>query len=74
MILIPALIQGQLTGIYTIGNGNGYPEMVAYRENFGNQIEVLSGLSADERYIASAEGKLFNGAKLLVFSSSVFSK
>jgi hypothetical protein len=31
-------------------------------ENFGNQIEVLSGLSADERYIASAEGKLFNGA------------
>jgi hypothetical protein len=31
MILIPesALIrQGQLTGIYTIGNGNGYPEMV----------------------------------------------
>jgi hypothetical protein len=69
MILIPesALIrQGQLTGIYTIGNGNGHPEMAAYRENFGNQIEVLSGLSADERYIASAEGKLFNGAKVSV--------
>jgi hypothetical protein len=58
--------QGQLTGIYTIGNGNGHPEMAAYRENFGNQIEVLSGLSADERYIASAEGKLFNGAKVSV--------
>jgi hypothetical protein len=43
-------------------NGNVHPEMAAYQENFGNQIEVLSGLSADERYIASAEGKLFNGA------------
>jgi hypothetical protein len=41
--------------------------MAAYQENFGNQIEVLSGLSADERYIASAEGKLFNRRRL-VFS------
>jgi hypothetical protein len=50
MILIPSALirQGQLTGIYTIGNGCGHPEMAAYRENFGNQIEVLSGLSADE--------------------------
>jgi hypothetical protein len=35
MILIPesALIrQGQLTGIYTIGNGNVHPEMAAYWE------------------------------------------
>jgi hypothetical protein len=63
MILIPesALIrQGQLTGIYTIGNV--HPEMAAYRENFGNQIEVLS--DQPTRYIASAEGK-FNGAKVV---------
>jgi hypothetical protein len=25
---------------------------------------VLSGLAADEQYIVSAEGKLFNGAKV----------
>ena len=31
---------------------------------FGDQVEVLSGLSADEQYIVSAEGKLFNGAKI----------
>jgi hypothetical protein len=55
--------QGQLTGIYTIGNGNvAILRWLRTRENFGNQIEV--GLSADERYIASAEGKLFNGAKV----------
>jgi hypothetical protein len=47
--------------------------MAAYRENFGNQIEVLSGLSADERYIASAEGKLFNG-KVVFSKQFMFSK
>jgi RND family efflux transporter MFP subunit len=70
MILIPesALIrQGQLTGIYTIGNGNvAILRWLRTGKTFGNQIEVLSGLSADERYIASAEGKLFNGAKVSV--------
>ena len=30
----------------------------------GDQVEVLSGLSAGEQYIVSAEGKLYNGAKL----------
>jgi len=27
-------------------------------------VEILSGLTADEQYIVSAEGKLFNGAKV----------
>ena len=31
---------------------------------FGNQVEVLSGLSANEQYIVSAEGKLYNGANV----------
>jgi hypothetical protein len=34
--------------------------------SYGNQVEVLSGLSADESYIISADGKLFNGVKVRV--------
>ena len=33
---------------------------------YGNSVEVLSGLNADESYIVSAEGKLFNGAKITI--------
>jgi hypothetical protein len=33
-------------------------------KTFGDQVEILSGLSAEEQYIVSAEGKLFNGAKI----------
>lgn len=65
-ILVPesALVkQGQLTGIYTIGTGNvAILRWLRTGKNFGNQVEVLSGLSANEQYIVSAEGKLYNGA------------
>jgi RND family efflux transporter MFP subunit len=70
MVLVPesALVkQGQLTGIYTIGNENiAILRWLRTGKTFGDQIEVLSGLSADEKYIISAEGKLFNGAKVSV--------
>jgi multidrug efflux pump subunit AcrA (membrane-fusion protein) len=57
--------QGQLTGIYTIGNGNkAILRWLRIGKSFGNQVEVLSGLSAEEQYIVSSEGKLFNGAKV----------
>ncbi|MFN7046029.1 MAG: efflux RND transporter periplasmic adaptor subunit, partial [Flavobacterium sp.] len=59
--------QGQLTGIYTVGSGNvAILRWLRIGKTFGNQVEVLSGLSADEQYIISAEGKLFNGAKVSV--------
>ncbi|MFI0492407.1 MAG: efflux RND transporter periplasmic adaptor subunit, partial [Flavobacterium sp.] len=35
-------------------------------KNFGNQVEILSGLLASENYIISADGKLYNGAKVSV--------
>ncbi|UQD56791.1 efflux RND transporter periplasmic adaptor subunit [Flavobacterium sp. K5-23] len=70
MVLVPesALVkQGQLTGIYTIGNENiAILRWLRTGKTFGNQVEILSGLSADEKYIVSAEGKLFNGAKVSV--------
>jgi RND family efflux transporter MFP subunit len=65
-VLVPesALVQqGQLTGIYTIGTGNiAILRWLRIGKNFDNQVEVLSGLSANEQYIVSADGKLYNGA------------
>lgn len=69
-VVVPesALIhQGQLTGIYTIGNKDiAILRWLRIGKNYGNQVEVLSGLSANEQYIVSAEGKLYNGAKIRV--------
>lgn len=65
-VLVPenALVkQGQLTGIYTIGEGNSaILRWLRIGKTFGNQVEIISGLSSDEQYIISAEGKLYNGA------------
>jgi RND family efflux transporter MFP subunit len=70
MVLVPetALVkQGQLTGIYTIGTGNvAILRWLRIGKTFGNQVEVLSGLSVNEQYIVSAEGKLYNGALVSV--------
>lgn len=69
-VMVPesALVkQGQLTGIYTVGNGNtAILRWLRIGKSFGSQVEVLSGLAANEKYIVSAEGKLFNGAKISV--------
>ena len=64
-ILVPesALVkQGQLTGIYTVNNNTAILRWIRTGKTFGNQIEVLSGLTNDEKYVVSAEGKLYNGA------------
>lgn len=69
-VLVPesALVrQGQLTGIYTIGNKDtALLRWLRIGKTFGNQVEILSGLSASEKYIVSAEGKLYNGAKVSI--------
>ncbi|NOR27340.1 MAG: efflux RND transporter periplasmic adaptor subunit [Lutibacter sp.] len=70
VVLVPqsALItQGQLTGVYTIGNENvAILRWLRVGKTFDNQVEVLSGLSANEQYIVSADGKLYNGAKISI--------
>jgi RND family efflux transporter MFP subunit len=69
-MLVPesALVhQGQLTGIYTVGNGNvAILRWLRIGKKLGNQVEVLSGLSVKEHYVVSAEGKLYNGALVTV--------
>lgn len=69
-ILIPkdALVtNGSLTGIYTVSESNtALLRWLRLGRTFGDQVEVLSGLTQDEKYIVSAEGKLYNGATLAI--------
>ncbi|HQS06598.1 MAG: efflux transporter periplasmic adaptor subunit [Sphingobacteriales bacterium 17-39-43] len=69
-VLIPvtALVkQGQLKGVYTIGNGNtAILRWVKTGKTSGDQVEVLSGLSSSEEYVVTAEGKLYNGARVSI--------
>lgn len=67
-ILVPAealVIKGQLTGIYTVSKSNtALLRWIRLGKTFGDQVEVLSGLDADDSYIVSASGKLYNGANI----------
>ncbi len=70
IILIPkdALVTiGQLYGVYTVSESNtALLRWLRIGRTYGNQVEVLSGLSSDESYIISADGKLYNGAKVSI--------
>lgn len=68
MVLIPTeavVTNGQLSGVYTVSQSNtAILRWLRLGRTFGDRVEVLSGLNADESYIFSAEGKLYNGAKI----------
>ena len=69
-VLIPLdvlVTKGQLSGVYTISQSQtALLRWLRLGKTFGDQIEVLSGLTSDEKYIVSAEGKLYNGAKISI--------
>lgn len=69
-VLVPeeALVKrGQLTGIYTVSQSNtAILRWLRVGRTFGDNVEILSGLSSDENYIISSESKLYNGAKLTI--------
>jgi RND family efflux transporter MFP subunit len=69
-ILIPAdaiVANGQLSGIYIVSESNtAMLRWLRLGRAYGDQVEILSGLNADESYIISADGKLFNGVKVSV--------
>lgn len=57
----------QLTGLYTIGsNQTALLRWVRLGRTQGNQVEVLSGLAANEKFIISAEGRLYNGVAVKI--------
>lgn len=64
-ILVPmaSLVQAdQLTGLYTISSNNtALLRWIRTGKISGDNIEVLSGLGSDEKFITSASGKLYNG-------------
>jgi RND family efflux transporter MFP subunit len=70
LVLIPTeaiITNGQLSGVYTVSQSNtAMLRWLRLGRTFGNQVEVLSGLNTDEAYIVSAEGKLYNGAKISI--------
>jgi len=70
IVLIPKeaiITNGQLSGVYTVSQTNtALLRWLRLGRTFGNQVEVLSGLNSDEAYIVSAEGKLYNGAKISI--------
>ncbi len=69
-VLIPKevlVFNGQLSGVYTVSQSNtALLRWLRLGRTFGDQVEVLSGLSAGELYVVSADGKLFNGAKISI--------
>ncbi|WP_421803800.1 efflux RND transporter periplasmic adaptor subunit [Flagellimonas sp.] len=59
--------KGQLTGVYTLGQDNvALLRWLRLGDTYGDEVQVLSGLSAGDQYIVSAEGKLYNGVKVSI--------
>lgn len=67
-ILIPTEIimtKGDLKGIYTVSQQNtAMLRWIRLGRTFGNQTEVLSGFNANEKYIISSQGRLYNGVSV----------
>ncbi len=59
--------KGQLTGVYTIGaDDTAILRWLRTGKVSNEQVEVLSGLAANETFIAKADGRLYNGAKVSI--------
>jgi RND family efflux transporter MFP subunit len=55
--------KNQLSGLYTVSSNNhALLRWVRLGKTVGTDVEVLSGLEQNEKYIAQASGKLYNGA------------
>ena len=69
-VLVPSsaiINRDELTGIYTVGvNNTAILRWIRLGKNYGDKVEVISGLSRDEKFIGSLEGKLYNGAPVVV--------
>ena len=70
IVLVPVdaiVTHGQLSGLYTVSQSNtALLRWLRLGRVFGDQVEVLSGLNKEEAYIISSDGKLYNGAKIVI--------
>lgn len=64
LVLLSALVrQDQLTGLYTVSSAHtALLRWVRTGKTVGDKIEVLSGLGAEESFVAEVAGRLYNGA------------
>lgn len=69
MVLLPKeaiITNGQLSGVYSVSQSNtAILRWLRLGRTFGNEVEVLSGLSSGETYIISSDERLFNGVKII---------
>lgn len=57
----------QLTGIYTISQQQtALLRWVRTGKTMGDQVEILTGLKADEPFIVSSNGRLYNGIPVVI--------
>jgi RND family efflux transporter MFP subunit len=73
MVPLSAIVnRDELTGIYTVSaNHTALLRWVRLGKTYGDKVEVISGLSKDEKFIRSAESKLYNGAPVVVKDAPV---
>ncbi len=58
---------GQLNGIYTISDDNqAVLRWVRLGKEYGDKIEILSGLKKGEKFISDWDGRIFNGSAVQV--------
>jgi RND family efflux transporter MFP subunit len=69
-VVVPAssiVYTDQLAGIYTVsGNQTALLRWVKLGKPHGQEVEVLSGLRSDEKFILESEGKLYNGVPVSI--------
>ena len=72
MMLIPetALVRrGQLAGVFLLGpEGRARFRLIRIGRQFGNRVEILSGLHEEDRYLIAPPPELVDGAKVEVSS------
>jgi RND family efflux transporter MFP subunit len=69
MVLISAsavVRHDELTGVYSISAENtALLRWIRLGKTYGDKVEVISGLSKDEKFISSSESRLYNGAPVI---------
>jgi RND family efflux transporter MFP subunit len=70
IVVVPAsaiIHKDQLTGIYSINeNATASLRWVKLGRTYGDYVEILSGLSSQEKFILASEGKLYNGVPVVI--------
>jgi len=72
-VAVAAIVyRDQLTGVYVVSDKNTASlRWVRLGKVSGDQVEVLSGLNVNEKFVLDAKGKLYNGVSVRILNSSL---